>query len=441
MSRFRESFLQGGQLGQFFHFGPYAKLGRGEQTLWREMLDQREYAEMARAWKPGSIDMRQWTDQAIALGAEYAVLTTRHHDSYCLWDTKETNYNSFHCFGRDLVREYVEACRAQGLKVGLYYSLADWTCPAYFQGPAENPEGFASFLQHIRNQVTELLTHYGKIDIIWFDACTPHDSPAWNSEELVRMIRGLQPEILINCRLGVDVKRGAEHIDGGIGPGGSKRFGDFIIGEGRVISGSDMAWETCATSTRARWGFSQGEAWRTVPEIAEESLRVLFSGGNYMLNVGPDPEGEIPSEYRSIALELGSWLKVIRGEMRGAVPFGELTFVNRGWLFSRGNTLYLVLRSWDESGTLSLRDLEGSPISARLLGTQARLETTRVADQIFITDIPKARPSPVYPVIALELDQPPTVCSKTAKRTWAADLKRWQQFAQWAKTFPQNPNT
>jgi len=139
---FRHTFLEGGCIGQFYHFGPYAQLGRGEQALWRDRLDQDDYAARARARSPGGVDMNDWLRKAETLGAHYAVLTARHHDSYCLWPTAEHDYHSVSGFERDLVGEFADACRQAGIKIGLYYSLADWTCPAYFQGPEPDPEAF-----------------------------------------------------------------------------------------------------------------------------------------------------------------------------------------------------------------------------------------------------------------------------------------------------------
>ena len=144
----------------------------------------------------------------VALGADYAVLTTRHHDAYCLWPTAEHDYHSMACFGRDLVAEYVAACRRHQIKGTLLLSLADWTQPAYFNGPDSDPQAFTDYVDGIHRMVHELLTQYGTIDIIWLDACALHDSPLWRSADLVAMIRQLQPGILINSRLGIDVQKG-----------------------------------------------------------------------------------------------------------------------------------------------------------------------------------------------------------------------------------------
>jgi alpha-L-fucosidase len=436
---FRDDFLQGGQLGQFFHFGPYAALGRGEQALWRERLDQTTYRRQARAWRPQKLDVGSWCDHAVAMGADYAVLTTRHHDAYCLWPTAEHDYHSQACFDRDIVDEFVTACRQRGLRVGLYYSLADWTCPAYFSGPETDQSGFNTFIEGIFQQVRELLTNYGTIDIIWFDACTPHDSDRWRSHALVQMIRGLQPGILINSRLGTDIPSGPpqlqEHIDGGCGPGDSDHWGDFSVGEGRILSQMNRPWETCATSTRARWGYSAGEAWRTPHEIIEECLKVLTTGGNYMLNVGPDGDGCIPPEYTALMDIMGPWLRSHRAHLHRARPWEDMTFVNRGWLYHASEKLLVVLRSWDGSGSLQMTDFDVPPLKARLLGLDCSLTVTvsgAQGERCLIEGLPHERPTPLFPTIELTFAASPQATPITARRNWSKERGNWLPFTTWA---------
>jgi alpha-L-fucosidase len=148
--------------GLFIHWGPYAAYGRGEQVLFREHLDQQAYAEAACRWRPQRFDAARWADVAKQGGMRYAVMTTRHHDGFCMWDTQTTDYSSTaQAAGQDFVGEYVAAFRAAGLRVGLYYSLADWRIPAYWNGPVHDPTGWANFRDYVHQQVLELLTHYG----------------------------------------------------------------------------------------------------------------------------------------------------------------------------------------------------------------------------------------------------------------------------------------
>ena len=189
--------------GLFIHWGPYAVYGRGEQVLARENIDHREYARVACAWNPRYYDAAAWADIVRRAGMKYAVLTTRHHDGYCLWDTAYTDYSSAQqAPKRDFVREYVDAFRQAGLRVGLYYSVADFRIPAYWNGPENDPAGFERLRRYFHEQVRELLTNYGPIDVMWFDKPEPHSALEWRTPELVEMMRRLQPNILVNQRLG-----------------------------------------------------------------------------------------------------------------------------------------------------------------------------------------------------------------------------------------------
>ena len=162
--------------GLFLHWGPYAAYGRGEQVLFREHLDPCEYEAAACAWRPDHYDPALWAETAKKAGSKYAVLTTRHHDGYCLWDTATTDYSSAkQAPQRDLVREFADAFRAAGLRIGLYYSLLDWRIPAWSEGPEVDAEAWTSRRDYIHAQVEELLTDYGEIDLIGFDGVWPRN--------------------------------------------------------------------------------------------------------------------------------------------------------------------------------------------------------------------------------------------------------------------------
>ncbi|MEZ5276473.1 MAG: alpha-L-fucosidase [Opitutaceae bacterium] len=189
--------------GLFLHWGPYAQYARGEQVLIREMIDQRDYARRACTWNPERFDAAAWAREAVAGGFRYAVLTTRHHDGYCLWDTATTDYScARQAPRRDFVREFVEAFRTAGLRIGLYYSWNDLRIPALFAGPQTDPAGWAALRRYVHTQVEELLTGYGKIDQFWFDGTWPRNAVEWDSPGLVARMRQLQPHLMINNRLG-----------------------------------------------------------------------------------------------------------------------------------------------------------------------------------------------------------------------------------------------
>ena len=162
------------RFGLFIHWGPYSAIGRGEQVLMREHMDPVAYEIQACKWNPRYCDMEKWARIACAGGMKYAVFTTRHHDGYCLWDTAQTNYSSvMQAPKRDFVKEYVRAFRQAGFRIGLYYSIADFRIPAWFRGPKKDPEGWLKVRNCIFEQIKELLTKYGKIDVLWFDGLWP----------------------------------------------------------------------------------------------------------------------------------------------------------------------------------------------------------------------------------------------------------------------------
>ena len=158
------------RFGMFIHWGVYALLGRGEWARYTEAIPADEYHALAQAFKPRYFDAAAWARLAKAAGMKYMVLTAKHHDGFCLFDSQYTDFTSVKTAAqRDFVAEYVAACRAEGLGVGLYFSVKDWDFPAYFDGPERNPAGWAELVTHFHNQTKELLTNYGKIDILWFD--------------------------------------------------------------------------------------------------------------------------------------------------------------------------------------------------------------------------------------------------------------------------------
>lgn len=419
------------RFGLFIHWGPYSAWGRGEQVLFREHLDQRTYADRACAWDPGEFDAAAWAELATTAGMKYAVLTARHHDGYCLWDSAVTDYTSAaQAPHRDFVREYVEAFRAAGLRVGLYYSLADWRIPAYWNGPKADPEGWATFRDYVHAQVRELLSNYGKIDVIWFDGAWPHSAQEWRSFELVAMMRELQPGILINNRLGTV---GAEdHVDGGgviEAVGHSGTLGDFGTPEHHISPDPGRLWESCQVSTWRLWGYAAGERWRPADYLLDMLVEAASKGGNLLLNVGPDGEGRMPPEFVERARAIGEWLRV-HGEAIYGSEAGEVCeFITAGRQIRKGNRLYLVIRFWDGSGSLTLAGLETRVRRAVLLTTGAELPFEQREDSLTLRELPAASPTPLFPVIRLECERPPQPRAWAKDRLWQGDPRRMVAWA------------
>jgi len=422
------------RLGMFIHWGPYAVYGRGEQVLFRERLDQHEYAQAACNWNPQHADPAAWVKTAKRMGMKYAVLTTRHHDGFCLWDSKLTDYTTAcQAAKRDFVREYVDACRAEGLRVGLYYSLADWRIPAYWAGSARDPEGWETFRNYVHGQVRELLTNYGQVDEFWFDGAWPHSAVEWKSWDLVDMMRELQPHILINNRLGVVPKEVmaemGEHADGGLGAGESKVLGDFGTPEHHITADATRIWESCNTMTWRLWGFTNGERWRGADQLLDMILDAAGKGGNMLLNVGPTADGEMPPEAIERAEAIGEWMDVHSEVVFNTEPGDVCEFVTYGRQMRSGNTLYLVIRFWDGRETLHLGGLAARVKRATLLTTGQELPFTQTEDDLYVHGLPKESPTKLFPVIKLECEGPLEARPWAVDRLWCGDSGRMTEWA------------
>jgi alpha-L-fucosidase len=417
------------RFGLFVHWGAYAAYGRGEQVLFREHLEQREYAEAACRWNPRQYDAAAWADVAARAGMKYAVLTSRHHDGFCLWDSKHTDYSvGKQAPGRDFVREFLDAFRAAGLRVGLYHSLADWRIPAYWEGPQNDPEGWEKFRRYVHDQVEELLTDYGKLDVFWFDGAWPQNALEWGGPELIEKMRALQPHLLINNRLGSMPAPAHEHADGGAGPGTSE-LGDFGTPEHRIAAEADRLWESCQVANWRLWGYSIGERWRPADQLLDMLVQSASMGGNLLLNVGPDGDGRLPAEFVERMEQIGRWLEV-HGEAIYDAEGGDVCeMITRGYQIVKGNTLYLVIRFWDRRPELRLAGLTPPVERANLLTTGQELEVEQQGDVVFIRGLPAEPPTSLFPVIKLECAARPQASDWAVDRLWGGDPRRMTGWA------------
>jgi alpha-L-fucosidase len=412
------------RFGLFVHWGAYAAYGRGEQVLYREHLDQREYQAAACRWNPRGFDARAWADVARRAGMQYAVLTTRHHDGFCLWDSEYTDYSvGRQAPGRDFVREFVEAFRAAGLRVGLYYSLADWRIPAYWAGPGQDPAGWERFRTYVHRQVAELLTRYGRIDVMWFDGAWPQTALEWGGPELVERMRSLQPDLLINNRLGSVPAAAGAHADGGSGPGTSE-LGDFGTPEHHIAADPARLWESCQVANWRLWGHAVGERWRSADALLDMLAQAASMGGNLLLNVGPDADGRLPAPFFERVEQIGRWLEV-HGEAIYASEGGDVCeMITRGYQIVKGNTLYLVLRFWDRRPELRLAGMVTPVTRAWLLTTGQQLTVRQSGDELLLSGLPAEPPTPLFPVIKLECAGRPQAAAWAVDRLWGGDPRR-----------------
>ena len=411
--------------GVFIHWGPYAVLGRGEQVLFREHLDQEEYEKMAKEWNPAFFDAQALAEMFQKAGFKYGCFTTRHHDGYCLWDTASTDYSSAkQAPGRDFVREYCEAMRKKGLKVGLYYSWCDWRVPAYYEGPQNNPKGWADMKAYIHTQVKELCTKYGKIDYFFFDGVWPRNAKDLGSQELVEKMRIWQPGIMINNRLGFDTDPAQL-----LGHGGGNEEGDFGTPE-HLVNPEERLWESNQVSCWRWWGYHGGERWKSAEELLDSLCRCASTGGNLIMNVGPKPDGRLPEEFVERALRIGRWL-AINGEAVYGNDGGSLTeALTYGYQTIRGNNLYLIFRFWEKERCFRLADLSSEVSEVVELSTGKKLPFEKKGDDLEIMMPEDFGSGDLFPVIRIACWERPKTNEWGSQRNWEGDPLR---VAGWAE--------
>ena len=277
------------RFGMFIHWGLYSILGRHEWVMNRERIPVKEYEPLAGQFKPKPFPARAWARLARQAGMKYMVMTTKHHEGFCLFDSQLTDYCApKQAAGRDLVAEYVEAARAEGLGVGFYYSMMDWHHPDGARCK-KNEKARRRFVDYIHGQVRELCTNYGKLDIMWYDVSWPLDVKGWESAKMNAMVRKLQPDIIINNR--------------------SQLPEDFSTPEQHVTPEAEgRAWESCMTMNGS-WGYhAADDDWKTPKQVVRYLVQAAAGGGNYLLNIGPKADGSIPAPSVRILRAVGEWM-------------------------------------------------------------------------------------------------------------------------------------
>lgn len=399
------------KFGMFIHWGLYSIIGHQEWVLESEGIPIPQYEILAKHFKPKQNAAREWAKLAHRAGQKYMVMTTKHHEGFCLWDSKLTDYCAGKQVGRDLVREYVEAARAEGLRVGLYYSLMDWHHPDAAIC-AHDESARKRFVDYTHDLIRELLTNYGKIDILWYDVDWPLNAQQWEAERMNKMVFDLQPEIIVNNRNGLE--------------------GDFSTPEQKVeAAAKGRAWESCMTLNEG-WGYQLSDnEWKTPKTILNNLVRCAQGGGNYLLNIGPMPDGTVPPESVRILETVGRWLetngKAIYGTERGDFP----SFGNYDNFSKRGNFLYVHVYFWpaktpaaqwlsfyQPETVVAVGGIKCKVKSARLLKTGQRVDFTQDDISVRITGLPTAPPDDPITVIELECEGEPAVDHHSIRTRW-----------------------
>ncbi|MFE5319474.1 alpha-L-fucosidase [Paenibacillus sp. NPDC056579] len=363
------------RFGMFVHWGLYAIPGWHEQLLWRGSVKRKEYEQLIHQFNPIDFDPDAWLDLAEEAGMQYICFTTKHHDGFCMWDTSHTDYNVMNTpYGKDILGMLAEACHRRNFPLSLYYSCPDWHHPNYpNQGrhhemfgprPGDDPD-IDKYYMFVRNQLEELLTKYGKIyQLFWDVNVAEHYDPSINE-----WIRSVQPGILINDR----------------GPG----KGDYNTPERHVPEGGAFSkpTEACQSLGRESWGYREDEDYYSNKFIMQSIDKILAMGGNYLLNVGPKPDGTIAEENVTALRTIGAWYKSVKEAFEDTVPASDMAgkdeIVMAGsqhrverdhvLLTRKGNDLYVHLYRDTQSNAVVLKPLNVAPRRAVLLNNGQEL--------------------------------------------------------------------
>lgn len=413
------------RFGMFIHFGIYALPARHEWVKNYESISDADYQKYFDNFNPDMYNPREWAKMAKAAGMKYAVITTKHHDGFCLFDSKYTDYKSTNTpYGKDLLKEWVEAFRSEGLKVGFYYSLLDWHHPDFTvdkihplgkDNISKIPElnknrDMANYRGYMLNQIRELLTNYGKVDILWMDFSYPGEngkgSAEWDSQKLLNLARQLQPGILINNRLdlnnyedGWDINSDAEQVK-------NKK--------GVEVNGKRVSWETCQTFSGS-WGYYRDEhTWKSTKQLLVTLIDAVSKGGNVILNVGPTARGTIDERAQRGLASMGDWMKYNSRSIYGCTSAPEGFSVPENCVLtynSKTNRLYIHLLDYPVK-TLVLSGYAGKVKYAQFLHDGSEIQFNSVYgwganEQKTPHDInlilPVIQPDVVIPVIELML--------------------------------------
>jgi alpha-L-fucosidase len=355
------------RFGLFVHWGLYAIQGWHEQHQWRGRVPRAEYVKLAAEWNPVHYNPDAWLDLAEEAGMKYICLTTKHHDGFCLWDTRQTAYNTMNTpYGKDIVGMLAEVCHRRGFPLCLYYSVADWHQPNYpNQGrhhelppqPGDDPD-HARYLEFLKAQVRELCTNYGVIHGFWWDMnVEQHVDPSINA-----MIRQLQPNAVIN-------NRGFDEGDFGTPERDYEKGVDEVRAFPRLT-------EACQSVGAESWGYREDEDYYTDRHLLRSIDKYLARDANYLLNVGPKADGTIPDEAAAILRRIGVWYRAVRESLEDVEPVSYLTANPSILLTRRGNSLYVHLFRDPVSEAVKLKPLAIAPKRATLLNTGQSVEWT-----------------------------------------------------------------
>lgn len=429
------SWLVNDRFGMFIHFGLYSLPARHEWIKTMERIPEEKYDKYFSHFNPDLFDAKEWAKKAKAAGMKYAVLTTKHHEGFCLFNTKFTDYSVMNTpYGKDIVKEYVDAFRAEGIKIGFYYSLIDWHHPDFpidvIHPRREDGEqmdkgrDIKKYAEYMRNQVTELLTNYGKIDVLWFDFTYPASEMSavemlafdkgnpppdpnkkpwmqsngdktkedWESEKLMALIRSLQPDIVINNRLGIE--------------------GDTVTPEQTATltwpkhkeTKEYLTWEVCHTFSGS-WGYFRDETtWKSPKMLIDTLVKTVSEGGNLLMNVGPTSRGYFDHRADEALNVFAEWTKYNGRSIYGCTKAEPEFIAPTGTVLTQsedGKRLYIHLIDYPFK-TLPFENLNGKIDYVQFLHDGSEILYTE-KNNYLLFNLPVIQPQKITPVIEIFL--------------------------------------
>ncbi len=418
------------RFGMFIHWGLYSMPARHEWVKTNEKIPEEKYEKYFRYFNPDLYDAREWARQAKAAGMKYAVMTTKHHEGFCMFDSKYTDYKCTNTpAGRDLIREYVDAFRAEGIRIGFYYSLIDWHHPEFpidqLHPRRDDPDAYEKskgrdmhkYAEYMRNQVTELLTNYGRIDVLWFDFSYEKDpkfpewmrgkgKDEWEAEELIATARRLQPGIIIDNRTQIeqDIWTPEQYQ-----PQEWPRHPE---------TGELLPWEVCQTFSGS-WGYYRDEmTWKSPKMLVQMLINTVALGGNLLMNVGPTSRGYLDARAEAALKTYADWMKVNSRSIYGCTMAEPelLELCPNGCKFTQsedGRRLYIHLFEYPFQ-YLELRGFAGKVDYMQFLhdGSELLFEEKTIShfsdgrtqsDDLLTVTLPVVQPDVIVPVIEVFL--------------------------------------
>lgn len=413
------------RFGMFIHWGLYSLPARHEWVKNAERLTNEDYQKYFDNFNPDLYNPREWAKTAKAAGMKYAVITAKHHEGFCLFDSKFTNYKATNTpYRKDILKEWVDAFRAEGLKIGFYYSLIDWHHPDFTidrihplrtddkakMAELNKNRDMGKYRLYMQNQVRELLTNYGKVDILWLDYSYPGEygkgHEDWGSETLIKMVRQLQPGILVNDRM--DLRQYADAWD-------------FITPEQHKVlkwpekDGKKISWETCQTFSGS-WGYYRDEhTWKDNKQLLVLLIESVSKGGNLLLNVGPTARGLFDDRAEERLEKMGDWMKLNNRSIYGCTQAPEEFIIPENSLLTynpKTNRLYIHLLDYPLHH-FNLTGYKGKIKYAQFLHDASEIKITQRIENGTVVDansgninltLPVTKPNVEIPVIELILN-------------------------------------